>query len=125
MKHTIYILTDRIAIDYILNGDIDELKEEFRKMGEDFSLGNKFNTSKVETMKSMFLSCSMPENFSLGDNFDTYMVKDMSGMFNSCSLPKSFSLGNKFDTSNVKIMSNMFKDCQMSDSFKEKYKDLI
>ena len=27
MKHTIYILTDRIAIDYILNGDIDELKE--------------------------------------------------------------------------------------------------
>ena len=27
MKHTIYILTDRTAIDYILNGDIDELKE--------------------------------------------------------------------------------------------------
>lgn len=27
MKHTIYILTDRTAIDYILNGDIEELKE--------------------------------------------------------------------------------------------------
>ena len=27
MKNQIYILADRTAIDYILNGDIDELKE--------------------------------------------------------------------------------------------------
>lgn len=27
MAQTLYILTDRIAIDYILNGSIDELKE--------------------------------------------------------------------------------------------------
>ena len=59
-----------------------------------FTLGNLFDTSRVELMRYMFHSSTLPEGFSLGNNFCTANVSDMQGMFKSCMFPGGFSFGN-------------------------------
>ena len=114
------------------------------QLPKDFSLGEKFDTSKVENMKSMFMECMIPEGFTLGDKFDTSNVEcmsemfcdyklpegftlgekfntgcvtDMSSLFFNCEIPEGFTLGDKFDTSKVKNMRNMFFKCKMPEGF--------
>ena len=104
-----------------------------------FSLGECFNTSKVETMSNMFKECKLPKDFTLGGEFDTSNVMSMAGMFEKCTiqecptpddkfddipdteprpvLPKQFALGDKFDTSSVKDMGRMFYDCSLPTGF--------
>lgn len=67
--------------------------------------------------RGMFYKCKLPEGFTLGDKFDTSKVVNMENMFYQCKLPAGFSLGDKFDTGNVKIMRYMFQDCVMPDDF--------
>ena len=45
---------------------------------------NKFNTSKVEDMNTMFQECNVLEQLDLS-NFNTDNVTDMSFMFNKCN----------------------------------------
>lgn len=54
---------------------------------EGFNLGN-FDTSKVKYMDNMFMYCKLPEGFTLGDKFDTSNVKDMCSMFYCTELSK-------------------------------------
>ena len=72
---------------------------------------DKFNTSDVNNMTSMFQFC---ENLKILDlsNFDTSLVRDMSYMFNKCYELKEIKGINKFNTSKVTDMSSMFKECE-------------
>ena len=83
-----------------------------------FSLGDKFDTSSVITMNSMFFDCGeLPEGFTLGDKFDTSNVEDMNGMFSESTLPEGFTLGDKFDTSNVVVIGWLFAYCKLPEGF--------
>ena len=83
-------------------------------MSSGFSLGDKFSTSNVRNMSSMFRQCIMPSGFSLGNKFDTSKVIDMSCMFQECIMPSGFSLGDKFDISSVANMFDIFKMCVLT-----------
>ena len=74
--------------------------------GIDFS---NFDTSKVTSMKGMFLGCSAFTSLDLG-GFNTSKVTDMSGMFFNCRLLTSLDLSG-FDTSKVTDMTDMFYSC--------------
>lgn len=60
------------------------------KISTGFTLGHKFDTSKVKTMEGMFYGCEFPEKFTLGDNFNTINVEDMDSMFYGCKFPHDF-----------------------------------
>ena len=71
---------------------------------------NKFNTSKVLTMKAMFQLCTKLEYLDLS-NFDTSNVTEMGGMFNGCNKLKEIKGINKFITNKVNDMYGMFGEC--------------
>ncbi len=81
---------------------------------EGFTLGNKFDTSKVTDMKRMFSSCGLPKGFTLGHKFDTSKVTDMRCMFSCCTLPEGLILDNRFDTSStadvIDVLTTEFVD---------------
>ena len=60
-----------------------------------FSLGDKFSTSNVYDMRTMFAGAKLPNGFSLGDKFDISNVSFNLGMFENTELPHKFSLGSK------------------------------
>ena len=68
-----------------------------------------FDTSKVKTMKGMFVDCTYLKyiNFT---NVITSTVTDMTNMFSGCNSLTSLDLSG-FDTSKVSIMESMFSDC--------------
>ena len=79
-----------------------------------FKGGNKIELPlNCSSCNSMFFNCNLPEGFSLGDKFDTSKIVNMQQMFFSSRLPEDFSLGDKFDVSNVKNMENMFFICYL------------
>lgn len=49
----------------------------------------------------MFEGCELPEGFTLGDKFDISKVTSMEGVFSNCKLPEGFSLGEQFDISKL------------------------
>lgn len=51
--------------------------------------------------RGVFDRCELPEGFSLGDKFDTSKVTSMEGVFSNCKLSEGFSLGEQFDTSKL------------------------
>lgn len=68
-----------------------------------------FDTSKVESMDSMFFNCKNLTNLDLS-GFDTSNVTSMWSMFDGCRNIMILDL-NSFDTSNVTNMYCMFNDC--------------
>ena len=78
---------------------------------KELNLGSRFDTSNVKRMNSMFYDCSRLTSLNLGDKFNTSNVTSMASMFSSCGSLTSLDLGDKFDTSNVKNMSFMFSSC--------------
>ena len=72
---------------------------------------DKFNTSKVATMKVMFQKCFELENINLS-SFNTSNVNDMSYMFNKCHKLKEIKGINIFNTSKVTTMKAMFQQCE-------------
>jgi len=85
-------------------------------------LGDKFDTSKVTDMQSMFSDTgnkSTVFTLDLGDKFNTSNVTTMSWMFARTGWSSSvltLKLGDKFDTSKVTDMSNMFYQLGWSNS---------
>lgn len=77
---------------------------------EGFSLGDRFDTSKVIDMSYMFDYCKFPVGFSLGKKFDTSSAKNMECMFIRSELPKGFTFGNKFKI-NVGAYGTIFLYC--------------
>ena len=71
---------------------------------------NKFNTSKVKNMNSMFQYCNEIEYLDLS-NFDTSNVIHMGWMFNGCHKLKEIKGLNKFNTSKINNMRVMFQGC--------------
>ena len=69
----------------------------------------KFNTTNVTTMKSMFQSCISLKALDLS-NFDTSNVTDMSHMFTQCKSLTNLNIS-KFNTSKVTNMRYMFNEC--------------
>ena len=76
------------------------------------NLWNKFDTSNVTDMNSMFQNCgsTVMTSLNLGDKFNTSKVTNMSNMFSStgATAMTSLDLGEEFDTSNVTNMTRMF-----------------
>ena len=75
-------------------------------------LGDKFDTSQVTNMNSMFNGTGYRtmRSLDLGDKFDTSNVTNMSSMFERTgySVMTSLYLGDKFDTRKVTDMTRMF-----------------
>ena len=76
---------------------------------------NKFNTSKVTTMKAMFQQCNEIESINLS-NFDTSNVTNMDSMFYYCPKVKEIKGIEKFNTSKVTTMRGMFNQCYKIES---------
>lgn len=68
-----------------------------------------FDTSNVTNMSNMFSGMIQLNNINLS-SFDTSKVTTMTNMFYECKLLPSLDLSN-FDTSNVITMTNMFNGC--------------
>ena len=69
----------------------------------------KFKTSKVKLMSSMFYQCESLKNFDFS-GFDTENVEFMNDMFTRCEKFNNIDLSN-FNTKNVKNMKSMFNGC--------------
>ena len=78
---------------------------------KELNLGSRFDTSNVKRMNNMFYDCSRLPSLNLGDKFNTSNVTSMASMFSSCGSLTSLDLGDKFDTSNVTSMASMFSSC--------------
>ena len=66
--------------------------------------GNDLSVSLPEgyiNTRGVFDGCELPEGFTLGDKFDTSKVTSMEGVFSNCKLPEGFSLGEQFDISKL------------------------
>ena len=76
-------------------------------------LGDKFDTSNVTSMNSMFndTGYTAMTSLDLGDNFDTSSVTDMGNMFMRTGYQSmiSLDLGDKFNTKNVTLFGRMFE----------------
>ena len=75
----------------------------------DIEFGNKFNTSNVTNMGSMFVYCGSLTSLDLS-SFDTSNVTNMKWMFARCISLASLDVS-KFDTSNLTSMYSMFNGC--------------
>jgi len=71
--------------------------------------GEKFNTSKVTTMRSMFYQCFALKTIDVS-NFDTSNVTSMFHMFSQCSGLTKLDLSG-FNTSKVTDMEELFYNC--------------
>ncbi|MCF0260372.1 MAG: BspA family leucine-rich repeat surface protein, partial [Erysipelotrichaceae bacterium] len=70
---------------------------------------DRFDTSHVTSMNSMFADCSSLKKLPLA-SFNTARVLDMASMFRNCSSLERLDLSS-FYTSNVRDVSRMFQDC--------------
>ena len=70
-----------------------------------------FDTSKVETMYSLFYNDQNLESLDLS-NFDTSNVTEMIEMFSGCTNLKSIKFSENIDTSKVTNMNRMFSGCK-------------
>ena len=69
-------------------------------------------------MDSLFRGCKFPDGFTLGDKFDTSKVTDMSCMFFDCKFPEGFTLGEKFVTTRaLRHTVYMFGKCKFNNDF--------
>ena len=66
-------------------------------------------------MSGMLCSCKFPEGFTLGDKFNTSEVTRMVSMFAKCKFSEGFTLGDKFDIPKVECMLSMFYRCKLPD----------
>ena len=76
---------------------------------------NKFNTSKVTNMSTMFGKCNEIESINLS-NYDTSNVTDKSYLFNECNKLKEIKGIDKFKTSKVTNMIALFNLCNEIES---------
>lgn len=78
-------------------------------------LGDKFDTSNVTEMQSMFFGCGYESltSLDLGDKFDTSSVTNMNRIFRDLGYKAltSLDLGGKFNTSCVTDFEHMFNRC--------------
>lgn len=76
---------------------------------ESITFGEKFNTSLVKDMSSMFADCASLVSLDLTKaTFNTGSAVNMSGMFKGCESLENLKLGTSFTTANVNDMSYMF-----------------
>ena len=73
------------------------------------TFGDKWDTSNVTNMHSMFMGCYDLTNLNVS-NFNTSRVTDMSHMFEDCSSLMNLDLS-RFDTHQVTDMRYMFYEC--------------
>ncbi len=73
---------------------------------------SKFNTPRLTTTSKMFQGCEALNSLIIGYKFNTDKVTDMSHMFDGCKLLESLSLPN-FNTENVENMTYMFNNCEL------------
>ena len=84
--------------------DPNEFEIEHTKNDTLHYKGNDLSVSLPEgyiDTRGVFEGCELPEGFTLGDKFDTSKVTSMEGVFSNCKLPEGFSLGEQFDISKL------------------------
>ena len=84
--------------------DPNEFEIEHTKNDTLHYKGNDLSVSLPEgyiNTRGVFEGCELPEGFTLGDKFDTSKVTSMEGVFSNCKLPEGFSLGEQFDISKL------------------------
>lgn len=86
---------------------------------EEIIFGGMFNTSKVETMMSMFADCEHITSLDLS-MFDISNVKNMQAMFYGCRKLEKIKGVEKWDIDSIENNDYMFVDC---DSLKYNYYD--
>lgn len=86
------------------------------KLPTDFSLGDKFDTSKVFDMTGMFAKAKLPEGFILGEKFTFGTAINPSNMFCCVEFPKRFSLNDFTFTAN-RDYADMFSGCKFPVGF--------
>ena len=70
-----------------------------------------FNTSNVgKSMQDLFLGCTALEIANI-NNFDVNKVETINSLFNSCSLLRSVDMSNWKNTSKITTATNIFKNC--------------
>lgn len=103
-----------VNLDYISNWDtskVESMASVFHSCSKLILLDlSKWNTSKVTNMSNMFFNCSKLTSVNLS-SFNTSNVTTMNSMFGSCnSLAGALDLSN-FNTSKLKDMNSMFQYC--------------
>ena len=73
-------------------------------------VSNKFDTSKVKDMDSLFANNTRLEDLSTINNLDVSSVENMANMFTNCSSLESINIAN-WNVSKVQSMANMFNYC--------------
>ena len=71
---------------------------------------NYLNTTKVENMSQMFMSCWKLTSLDLS-TFNTAKVTDMKNMFSNCGTLKTIVVGDGWSTANVTSSQEMFNRC--------------
>ena len=109
---------DIVTIDYteisdVLKGRMYSLANHFEQCSslKHIYFGERFDTSVVTDMSSMFFDCYSLEELDLS-SLDVSSVVDMHDMYLSCGSLKAIKFGEKFDTSHVTDMSSMFYGCE-------------
>ncbi|WP_291292092.1 BspA family leucine-rich repeat surface protein [Enterococcus sp.] len=100
------LLSDTVT----LQSSADNLFSDLRRVVEIET--NKFDTSNVTTMSSMFARCSNIEEIDVS-NWNTSSVTSMSSMFHSASRLKNIDVSN-WNTSNVRNMGFLFYFTQIN-----------
>lgn len=90
------------------------------KLPTDFSLGDKFDTSKVFDMTGMFAKAKLPEGFILGEKFTFGTAINPSNMFCCVEFPKRFSLNDFTFTAN-RDYADMFSGCKFPVGFPNRW----
>ena len=106
-------VTSITGLDKVDFSEVTDMSRMFQSCTNLTSTGldlSSFNTSKVTSMKSMFLYCYALTTLNLS-TFDTKEVMNMAGMFYGCNNLNSLDLPSSFTTSKVTTMYAMFYDC--------------
>ena len=110
-------LVDIIGLEYLNTSGVQNMTSMFEQCSELKSLNlSSFDTKNVFTMTRMFYNCYNLEQLTFGDKFDTSNVTDMNSMFEGTGF-KSLDLTG-FSTKGVLEMKAMFKSCENLSSIK-------
>ncbi|MBR1787604.1 MAG: BspA family leucine-rich repeat surface protein [Bacteroidaceae bacterium] len=92
---------------------VQSMHSMFRKCAKLKKLDlSKFSTAKLKNMARMFSGCEAIEELGFGYNWKTENVTLMSALFYNCKLLQKLQFVYDFDTKNVTNMSQMFQGCE-------------
>ena len=106
-------LTDIYGLENLNTSRVESMESMFGNCSKLTELDlTHFKTNKLTNMSQMFWGCESLKELGFGYNWKTENVTDMSSLFSGCKLLQKLQFVYDFDTPNVENMANMFKDCE-------------